>query len=55
MNGVALFAISYDSVEILRDFAATHGITYHLLSDQGSHVGLPLHPKSEPLLGHSNA
>ena len=38
MNGVALFAISYDSVEILRDFAATHAITYHLLSDEGSHA-----------------
>jgi len=38
VNGVALFAISYDSVEILRDFAATHGITYHLLSDEGSHA-----------------
>ena len=37
-NGVALFAISYDSVEILRDFAATHGITYPLLSDEGSHA-----------------
>ena len=35
---MALFAISYDSVEILRDFAATHGITYHLLSDEGSHA-----------------
>ena len=38
MNGVALFAISYDSVEILRDFAATHGIMYPLLSDEGSHA-----------------
>jgi hypothetical protein len=38
VNGVALFAISYDSVEILRDFAATHGITYPLLSDEGSHA-----------------
>ena len=37
-NGVALFAISYDSVEILRNFAATHGIAYPLLSDEGSHV-----------------
>lgn len=36
MNGVALFAISYDSVDILRDFAATHAITYPLLSDEGS-------------------
>jgi hypothetical protein len=36
VKGVALFAISYDSVEILGDFAATHGITYPLLSDAGS-------------------
>src|SRR5262252_10923842 len=37
-NGVALFATSYDSVEVLRDFAAAHRITYPLLSDEGSHV-----------------
>lgn len=37
-EGVALFAISYDSVEILRGFAEKHGITFPLLSDQGSHV-----------------
>jgi AhpC/TSA family/Disulphide bond corrector protein DsbC len=35
---VALFAISYDSVEILARFAKDHGITYPLLSDTGSHV-----------------
>jgi hypothetical protein len=35
---VALFAISYDAVAILRDFAAAHGITYPLLSDEGSRV-----------------
>ena len=37
-HGVALFAVSYDSVEILKDFAAAHGIAYPLLSDTGSHV-----------------
>lgn len=37
-EGVALFAISYDAVEVLRGFAEKHGITYPLLSDQGSHV-----------------
>jgi hypothetical protein len=37
-NGVALFTISYDSVDVLRDFAAAHGITYPLLSDEGSHA-----------------
>ena len=36
--GVALFALSYDAVPILADFAAAHGITYPLLSDEGSHV-----------------
>lgn len=35
---MTLFAISYDTVEILREFAATHGITYPLLADEGSHV-----------------
>ena len=35
---MALFAISYDSVEILRGFADTHEITYPLLSDEGSHA-----------------
>jgi peroxiredoxin len=37
-EGVALFAISYDSVDILARFAEEHGITYPLLSDTGSHV-----------------
>jgi len=36
--GVALFAISYDSVETLAAFGAKHGITYPLLSDEGSHA-----------------
>jgi len=37
-NGVALFAISYDTVAILSAFAETHGIGYSLLSDEGSLV-----------------
>ena len=37
-EGVALFAISYDPVETLHAFAEKHGITYPLLSDEGSHV-----------------
>ena len=36
-NGVAVFAISYDSVSVLAAFAEKHGITYPLLSDEGSH------------------
>jgi peroxiredoxin len=37
-RGIALVAISFDAVAILRDFAAAHAITYPLLSDEGSHV-----------------
>ena len=36
--GVAIFAISYDSSEVLAAFAEKRGITYPLLSDQGSHT-----------------
>jgi hypothetical protein len=37
-HGIALFAISYDAVEILKGFTDKHGIAYPLLSDAGSHV-----------------
>jgi hypothetical protein len=37
-HGLALFAISYDSVAVLAAFAAKHGIRYPLLSDEGSHA-----------------
>lgn len=36
--GLAVFAISYDPVSALAAFAEKHGITYPLLSDQGSIV-----------------
>lgn len=36
--GVAVFAISYDSVDVLASFTQRHGITYPLLSDEGSRV-----------------
>jgi len=36
--GIKLYAISYDEVAALSDFARHHGITYPLLSDQGSKV-----------------
>ena len=36
--GVALFAVSYDSVEVLEKFSREHSIGYPLLSDSGSHV-----------------
>ena len=35
-SGIALFAISYDSVAILAEFATKHRITFPLLSDEGS-------------------
>lgn len=36
--GVRLFVVSYDDVEVLRAFAERYGITYPLLSDEGSRV-----------------
>ncbi|MCB9594246.1 MAG: redoxin domain-containing protein [Sandaracinaceae bacterium] len=36
--GVRLYAVSYDEVEALAEFARHHGITYPLLSDRGSKV-----------------
>ena len=36
--GVALYAISYDAVATLAAFAEKRGITYPLLSDEGSQV-----------------
>jgi hypothetical protein len=38
VNGIALFAISYDTVDVLAAFAAEHDITYPLLSDESSRV-----------------
>ena len=37
-NGVAIFAISYDSLDVLAAFADKRGISYPLLSDEGSHT-----------------
>ncbi|MBV9897454.1 MAG: redoxin domain-containing protein [Chloroflexi bacterium] len=37
-RSVAVFALSYDSVEVLAAFAEKRGITYPLLSDEGSHT-----------------
>jgi peroxiredoxin len=37
-QGIGIAAISYDSVEVLADFAARRGITYPLLSDRDSAV-----------------
>jgi peroxiredoxin len=46
----ALFAISYDSVETLAEFAEKFGITYPLLSDEGSVVIRALGLYNEHLL-----
>lgn len=37
-HGFALFAVSYDPVSSLTDFAERNGITYPLLGDEGSRV-----------------
>ena len=36
--GIKLYAISYDELDALKDFAANHDITFDLLSDEGSNV-----------------
>ncbi len=36
--GIGLYAISYDELGALEDFAANHDITYDLLADEGSKV-----------------
>ena len=36
--GYALYAVSYDSADVLRAFSEKHEITYPLLSDEGSRV-----------------
>jgi Disulphide bond corrector protein DsbC/AhpC/TSA family len=37
-QNIAMFAMSYDPVEVLHNFAAKYGITYTLFSDVGSKV-----------------
>ena len=37
-GGVALFGLSYDAVSVLAAFAEKRGITFPLLSDEGSHT-----------------
>ncbi len=36
--GVAVYTLSYDEADALRDFGEAHGITYPLLSDPDSEV-----------------
>jgi hypothetical protein len=48
-----LYAVSYDSVEVLADFADKHGITYPLLSDEGSRTIKALGLYNEHLAEHA--
>jgi hypothetical protein len=55
-HGIALFAISYDSIETLSAFTAKNRIEFSLLADEGSQVvtgdaleaGTPVWPESAP-------
>jgi peroxiredoxin len=51
-NGFALFAISYDAVAVLADFAQRNDIRYPLLSDEGSQVIRALGLLDEDLESH---
>jgi len=51
-NDIAIFAISYDAVGVLAQFAARHGISYPLLSDTGSRVITALGLLNEQVFEH---
>lgn len=51
-HGVAAFAISYDSVDVLGAFSAKYGITYPLLADEGSVVIRRLGMLNEQIAEH---
>jgi hypothetical protein len=50
-----MFAISYDTVEVLHNFAEKHGITYTLLSDEGRKVIRALGLLNEQVYEHHAA
>ncbi len=54
-EGIALYAISYDPQDVLAEFAERHGITYPLLSDEGSglirELGLLNEEAPDPIAG----
>ena len=52
---IAVFAISYDAVDVLRGFADKHGITYSLLADEGSKVMRDLGVLNEHVYEHHAA
>lgn len=53
--GVALIGVSYDPQDVLRDFAATRGIEFPLLSDEGSRVITELRLLDRELEAHHAA
>jgi peroxiredoxin len=54
-KNIELFAISYDSVDTLADFAQRNGIKYSLLADEGSQVIRALGMLDEDLDAHHAA
>jgi peroxiredoxin len=54
-NNIAVFGISYDPVDVLARFAAAHGVTFPLLSDEGSKVIRELGMLDEQVYEHQAA
>jgi peroxiredoxin len=54
-NNIAVFGISYDPVDVLARFAAAHGVTFPLLSDEGSKVIRDLGMLDEQVYEHHAA
>ena len=54
-NNIAIFGISYDAVDVLARFSSTHGITFPLLSDEGSKVIRQLGMLDEQVYEHHAA
>ena len=54
-NHIAVFGISYDPVDVLARFAGAHGVTFPLLSDEGSTVIRALGMLDEQVYEHHAA
>jgi len=54
-NNIAVFGISYDPVDVLTRFAGAHGVTFPLLSDEGSKVIRELGMLDEQVYEHHAA
>ena len=54
-NNIAVFGVSYDPVDVLARFAAAHGVTFPLLSDEGSNVIRELGMLDEQVYEHHAA